>query len=284
MVAVYGLIDFVEPVKLFRIKKVDVWTLLIGIEQGILIGVAFSLALFVWRSAYPHTTEVGYLPEEEVFRNANRYPEAQTFPDTLIVRVDASLYFANTAFWEEVVRRVVMQPVGFFSSIPRRGNFAESLVFALICLEISTILGGILRLAWLFQASGVRFQGEEYCFGDFIASVIFAPIGGVIGLFILAGIAHLLVMLFVGAGNSGFESTFRVVSYVSVTNLVNWIPVIGGRIAPYGLYLAVVGVIEMHNTTTGRASLVVLVPFAVILFLVLLILLVAGAFLLGRFA
>ena len=100
IVAVYGLIDFVEPVKLFRIKKVDGWTLLIGIKQGILIGVAFSLALFVWRSAYPHTTEVGYLTEEEVFRNVNRYPEAQTFPDTLIVRVDASLYFANTAFWE----------------------------------------------------------------------------------------------------------------------------------------------------------------------------------------
>ncbi|MGB3632531.1 MAG: solute carrier family 26 protein [Rubrobacteraceae bacterium] len=108
MVAVYGLIDFLEPVKLFKVKKVDGWTLLItfaatlliGIEQGILVGVAFSLALFVWRSAYPHTTEVGYLPEEDIFRNVNRYPEAQTFPNTLVVRVDASLYFANTAFWE----------------------------------------------------------------------------------------------------------------------------------------------------------------------------------------
>ena len=108
MVAVYGLIDFLEPVKLFRVKKVDGWTLLItfaatlliGIEQGILVGVTFSLALFIWRSAYPHTTEVGYLPGEEVFRNVNRYPEAQTFPNTLVVRVDASLYFANTAFWE----------------------------------------------------------------------------------------------------------------------------------------------------------------------------------------
>ncbi|MGI8866020.1 MAG: SulP family inorganic anion transporter, partial [Rubrobacteraceae bacterium] len=108
MVAVYGLIDFMEPVKLFKVKKVDGWTLLItfaatlliGIEQGILVGVAFSLALFIWRSAYPHTTEVGYLPEEDVFRNVTRYPEAQTFPNTLVVRVDASLYFANAAFWE----------------------------------------------------------------------------------------------------------------------------------------------------------------------------------------
>lgn len=116
MVAVYGLIDFMEPVKLFKVKKVDGWTLLItfaatlliGIEQGILVGVAFSLALFIWRSAYPHTTEVGYLPEEDVFRNVTRYPEAQTFPNTLVVRVDASLYFANAAFWENWLNDAVL--------------------------------------------------------------------------------------------------------------------------------------------------------------------------------
>jgi len=116
MVAVYGLIDFMEPVKLFKVKKVDGWTLLItfaatlliGIEQGILVGAAFSLALFIWRSAYPHTTEVGYLPEEDVFRNVTRYPEAQTFPNTLVVRVDASLYFANAAFWENWLNDAVL--------------------------------------------------------------------------------------------------------------------------------------------------------------------------------
>ncbi len=116
MVAVYGLVDYAEPARLFRVKKADGWTLLttfaatllIGIEQGILIGVGFSLALFIWRSAYPHTTEVGYLPGEDVFRNVNRYPEAERFPRTLIVRVDASLYFANTAFWESWLNDAVL--------------------------------------------------------------------------------------------------------------------------------------------------------------------------------
>jgi SulP family sulfate permease len=108
MFAVYSLVDFREPVRLFKVKKADGWTLLItfaatlliGIEQGILVGVALSLVLFIWRSAYPHTTEIGYLPEVDVFRNVNRYPETQTFPNTLIARIDRSLYFANTAFWE----------------------------------------------------------------------------------------------------------------------------------------------------------------------------------------
>jgi hypothetical protein len=112
--------------------------------------------------------------------------------------------------------------------------------------------------------------------------VILAPIGGTIGLFIFAAIAHLLVMLFVGEGNSGYESTFRVVSYVSVTSLVNWIPIIGGLLALYGLYLAIVGIKEMHSTTTGRAALVVVLPIGLILLLVLILVVVAGAVILSR--
>jgi hypothetical protein len=184
----------------------------------------------------------------------------------------------------DVVRRVVTQPAEFFSSMPKRGNFVAPLIFALICIEISTILGGLLRLALRTEAAGgVRFEGVgRYGIGAFIADVILTPIGGAISLFVLAAIAHLFVMLFVGDGNSGFESTFRVVSYVSVTNLVNWIPFIGGLVALYGLYLAVVGIREMHSTTTGRAALVVLLPIGALLLLVLIFVLIAGAVILSR--
>jgi sulfate permease, SulP family len=70
MVAVYGLINVAEARHLFRLKPVDGWTLVltfaatlfIGIEQGILIGAAFSLLVFIWRSAYPHVATLGWLP------------------------------------------------------------------------------------------------------------------------------------------------------------------------------------------------------------------------------
>ena len=173
----------------------------------------------------------------------------------------------------EVVGRVVRHPRQFFSSIPRRGNLLAPLIFAIICIEISAILGGLLRLLWTTGASG------GFTFGDFLGSVVVAPIGGAICLFILAGIAYLLVILFVGSENSGFRSTFRVVSYVSVTSLVSWIPFIGGLLGLYGVYQAIVGIREMHSTTTGRAALVVLVPIG--LFLVA-VGLVAVAFFIGR--
>ena len=173
----------------------------------------------------------------------------------------------------DTVRRVVLQPVGFFASLPRSGNFLNPLVFALICIEISAILGGLLGLV------GV---GADRGLGSFIASIIAAPIGGAIGLFIVAGVLYLLVRLVVGAGNSGFEATFRVASYAAVVNLVSWIPIIGWLLGLYGIYLAVVGIREMHETTTGKAALVVLIPAGVILLLVLVGLLAAGAVFLSR--
>lgn len=187
----------------------------------------------------------------------------------------------------DVVRRVVLQPVGFFAGLPRRGSLLNPLVFALICTEIAAIVGGILSLAGVGGAfvTGYGFQApENQGLGEFIGSVVFAPIGGAIGVFVVAGIAHLLVRLVVGATNAGFGATFRVAAYTSVTSLVSWIPFVGGLLALYGIYLSVVGIREMHNTTTGKALVVVVLPAIVIVVLALLGLLVAGAIFFSRTA
>ena len=185
----------------------------------------------------------------------------------------------------DTVRRVVLQPVGFFAGLPQSGSLLNPLIFALICTEISPILGGILRLAGVGEGfvAGYGLQvPENQDFGEFIGSVIFAPIGGAIGVFVVAGIGQLVVRLVVGATNSGFGATFRVASYTGVTSLVSWIPIIGGILALYGIYLAVVGIREMHETTTGKAVLVVLIPVIVVAVLALLGLLVVGAVFFSR--
>jgi hypothetical protein len=61
----------------------------------------------------------------------------------------------------DVVRRVVFQPTVFFAALPRQGNLLNPLVFALICIEISVILVGLLSfmdvpggINWLFGVRG----------------------------------------------------------------------------------------------------------------------------------
>lgn len=109
MVAVYKLIDIKEARYLFKVNTTDGMTwlvtflvvLIVGVEQGILIGVAISLIFFIRRSAYPHTAELGYLESEDVFRDITHHPNAKVDPEVLIFRPDASLYFANMAFLED---------------------------------------------------------------------------------------------------------------------------------------------------------------------------------------
>lgn len=119
MVAVYGLIDIKEAKYLFKVRAVDGWTwlvtfgatLVLGIETGILVGVAFSLIIFIGRSAYPHVAELGFLKDEGVYKNIKRYPEAKVDPEVMIFRFDASLFFANMTFFEnQLSERMAEKP------------------------------------------------------------------------------------------------------------------------------------------------------------------------------
>lgn len=172
----------------------------------------------------------------------------------------------------DVVMRVVLQPTAFFAGLTRQGSFLNPLVFALICTEISVLLVGLLSLIdvpggmnSLFGASG------DQGFLEFLGGLVIAPIAAAVGIFLTALVTHLLVILVVGAGHAGFGATFRVISYSSVTGLASWIPFIGWIFSLYRLYLATVGIREMHTTTTGKALLVVLLPAILILVLVLIV-------------
>ncbi len=109
LVAVSGLIDLHEPVRLWRVRRADAVLLLltfcitlsVGIGQGILVGVVASLAAFIKRSTQPHTAELGRLPGTNVYRNVLNYPEAEPIAGLLILRMDASFYFANVAFFKD---------------------------------------------------------------------------------------------------------------------------------------------------------------------------------------
>jgi hypothetical protein len=181
----------------------------------------------------------------------------------------------------DVARRVILQPAGYFAGMPRGGALLNPLVFAVICIELSALLSALLILAGVQQNPGFNPNPQNalpsvFTPGSALVSIIVAPIFGAIGLFIAAAIQQLLVRLVVGPANSGFASTFRVASYTQVTGLVNWIPVIGPLLSLYGLYLAVVGIREAHGTTTGKAALVILIPFAVVLVVALIVLVAAG--------
>jgi sulfate permease, SulP family len=110
VVSVLQLIDVPAFLRAWRYNRADaaalgitfVGVLLVNVETGILIGIAASLGLLMWRTAKPHYAVVGRVGATEHFRNVKRHA-VRTDPRILAIRIDESLFFANARFLESTI-------------------------------------------------------------------------------------------------------------------------------------------------------------------------------------
>ncbi len=115
MVAVISLIEIKQAIHLWKTDKSDfilllatfVATLTLKIELGMAVGVALSLIIVIYRSAYPHLAVLGRLPGSTYYRNFNRFGQAEDRKDILVIRFDAQLYFANANYFREKLEKLV---------------------------------------------------------------------------------------------------------------------------------------------------------------------------------
>lgn len=114
IIAVTGLFDIKTLRHTWHYSKIDAISLLstffavlgFGIEIGLVIGVATSLLLYVWRTSRPHIAVVGRIGNSEHFRNVKRHP-VKTYTNVLAIRVDESLYFPNVQYLETFIQEQV---------------------------------------------------------------------------------------------------------------------------------------------------------------------------------
>ena len=114
VVAVLSLVDFSILRKTWNYAKSDflavvatlMITLMVGVETGLVVGVGVSLALYLFRTSRPHMAEVGLVAGTEHFRNVQRHA-VRVSPRVLSLRVDESLYFANSRALEDRINSAV---------------------------------------------------------------------------------------------------------------------------------------------------------------------------------
>lgn len=102
IIAVIGMLDVTTPREAWRYDRADAvaWlvtfsgVLLLGVEEGVMLGVVLSLGTVIWRASRPHIAVLGRLPGSEHFRNIERYA-AETHPQIVLLRIDAGVFFGN---------------------------------------------------------------------------------------------------------------------------------------------------------------------------------------------
>lgn len=172
----------------------------------------------------------------------------------------------------ENIKLFALNPAEAFDRTRRQGDFVGPMLFAIIVGWIGALVAQIWQ--FLFQGSLLSMMPPEIRdqmaflmagsgFG-LVISIILYPVFIVIGLFLWAAIFHVCLMVVGGLNQSksGFEGTFRVVSYSGVAQLAQVIPIMGGLIAlVWTIVLATIGGSSLHDTSRGRALAAVLIPF-----------------------
>lgn len=170
------------------------------------------------------------------------------------------------AAFAETLQQALFHPVVFFrGTAPDRGA-GQALLYAVIVGTLS------IAVAFLWQ----RALGERLPFahgGQFLrffedrealAGIsLFLPIGVAIGNLVWAAVLHVSLAV-LGGAHGTYGTTLKSVCYSSSATAFNVFPVCGAAVgAVWQVVLQVIGLRELHRTTTGRAFWAWFLPFVV---------------------
>jgi hypothetical protein len=168
----------------------------------------------------------------------------------------------------KTVNHVLFRPSDFFKKMPLTGGLTDPLLYALILGMVGVIFSSL----WEIMSRGAlenimpTMQTSRYELFPGISMAVLAflsPFLVIIALFVAAGILHLCLMVVKGA-RSGFETTFRVVSYACSAMVFLTIPFCGNAVAlVWVTVLSIIGLREAHETTGGKAAFAVFLPVIV---------------------
>jgi high affinity sulfate transporter 1 len=115
--AMLGLLNYAYLRQLFRFDRSEFayamaalfGVLVLGILEGVALGVILALVVLIRRVSRPPTAVLGHLPGTEAYRDIAVHPEAETLPGLLIFRFDAPIIFANAGYFADKVRQLIAE-------------------------------------------------------------------------------------------------------------------------------------------------------------------------------
>ncbi|MDQ7832421.1 MAG: YIP1 family protein [Desulfovibrionaceae bacterium] len=176
------------------------------------------------------------------------------------------------------LKSILFQPVEFFESMPPGRGKGKAMVFNLLLSEflllvdfLWAILGVRAKLADTGQTDALAAMAGVPGIG-FLILLVMVPVFMAAGIFLDAGLTHLLLMLLRG-NSKKFEETFRVMCYSAAPTVLSAVPVAGQLLSPviliWYMTLQAIGLKKVHGAAYSQALAVVLIKWSLYLFLLL---------------
>ncbi len=168
----------------------------------------------------------------------------------------------------ETLQQTLFRPASFFrNTAPDRGAGA-ALLYAVIVGTLS-IAVAILWQRALGDRIASEYNGEMFRFFDSRAALagvsFFLPVGVAVGNILWAAVLHVSLAVLGGAGGT-YTTTLKAVCYSSSATAFNVFPVCGAAVGfVWQVIVQVIGLRELHRTTTARAFWAWFLPFVVAL-------------------
>ena len=105
LIAIFPLIKLRNIIQTFEYDKGDgvaelmtlIGVLVLGIEEGLTLGIILTIVSYLRQTSHPHIAEVGRVAGSEHYRNIKRH-DVQTWSNLLLLRVDENLTFTNADY------------------------------------------------------------------------------------------------------------------------------------------------------------------------------------------
>ncbi|XP_048650564.1 solute carrier family 26 member 6 isoform X2 [Marmota marmota marmota] len=80
-------------------------TILLNLDLGLAVALAFSLLLVVVRTQLPHYSVLGQVSDTDIYRDVAEYSDAREVPGVKIFRSSATIYFANAELYSDTLKQ-----------------------------------------------------------------------------------------------------------------------------------------------------------------------------------
>ncbi len=130
----------------------------------------------------------------------------------------------------------------------------SAIIAAVVLSLIATLMGPFGAAMMPFGAGA----GALAAIGAFVGAIV----GGIIGIFIGGLWLHLWV--YVVGGRNGVTQTIKALTYgMTPSLLLGWIPVVGIIAMIWALIVAIIGIRQLHELSTGKAALAVIIAIII---------------------